>query len=205
MEKQWFDLCHPAPLCLQKTRPDGLRWLSLTSPPVPTSSHRQCSILQHSNSAVKILTTMYNSKDKRLSRQIAANKHHCDFRSHSEVSQNHWHKSSSPFPSLCQEFHSTAFLIMSMNKTPAFSETSNTAFHLLLYWHVFKVSAHYKKTTHFYCLLIQLRAGSLGVQQKRGKNPHYSLLPNQWHAESIKSELSKSLLATLLITVYSCV
>lgn len=121
-----------------------------------------------------------NSKEKRLSTQTAANKHHCDFGSHSEVSENHWHKSSSPFPSLCQEFHSTAFLITSMNKTPAFSDTSKTAFHLLLYWHAFKVSAHYKKTTHFYCLLIQLEAGSLGVQQKRGKNPNYSLLPNQW-------------------------
>lgn len=84
---------------------------------------------------------------KRLSRQIAANKHHCDSGSHSEVSENHWHQSSSPFPSLCQEFHSTAFLIMSMNKTPAFPESSNTAFHLLLYWHVFKVSAHYKDNT----------------------------------------------------------
>lgn len=62
-----------------------------------------------------------------------------------------------------------AFLIMSMNKTPAFSDTSNTAFHLLLYWHVFKVSAHYKETTHFYCLLIHLGAGSLGVQQNREK------------------------------------
>lgn len=48
-----------------------------------------------------------------------------------------------------------------MNKTPAFSDTSNTAFHLPVYWRVFKVSAHYKKTTYFYCLLVQLVAGSL--------------------------------------------
>lgn len=125
-----------------------------------------------SNTPTQLLTfspPLYHSKDKRLSRQTAANKHHCNFGSHSELSENHWHKSSSPFPSLCQEFHSMAFLIMSMNKTPAFSDTSNTAFHLLLYWHVFKVSAHYKKTTHFYCLHIQLGAGSLGVQQNRGK------------------------------------
>lgn len=155
--------------------------LSLALPHITScsySSHSQCSIHQHSNSAAKSLTTLCNSKDKRLSRQIAADKHHCNFGSHSELSENHWHKSSSPFPSLCQEFHSTAFLIMSMNKTPAFSDTSNTAFHLLLYWHVFKVSAHYKKTTHFYCLLIQLGAGSLGLQQNRGKNQNYSLLPN---------------------------
>ena len=69
-------------------------------------------------------------------------------------------RSPPPFPSLCQEFHSMAFLIMSMNKTPAFSDTSNTVFHLPVYWHVFKVSAHYKKTTYFYCLLVQLVAGS---------------------------------------------
>lgn len=92
-----------------------------------------------------------NSKDKRLSRQTAANKHHCHSGSHSGVSENQWHQSSSPFPSLCQGFHFTAFLIMSMNKTPAFPDTSHTAFHLLLYWHVFKVPAHYKKTTSSAC------------------------------------------------------
>lgn len=200
MEKQWFDLCHPDLYVFTKQHLKAFAD-SLTSPPVPTSSHSQRSIHQHSNSAVKILTTLHNSKDRRLSRQIDANKHHCDFGSHSEVSENHWHKSSSPFPSLCQEFHSTAFLIMSMNKTPAFSDTSNTAFHHLLYWHVFKVSAHYKKTTHFYC---PHTFGSWIIRSatEQGKK---SLLPNQWHAESIKSELSTSFLSTLLITVYSCV
>lgn len=79
-------------------------------------------------------------------------------------------RSPSPFLSLCQEFHSMAFLIMSMNKTPAFSDTSNTVFHLLVYWHVFKVSAHYKKMTYFYCLLIQLVAGSLECNRRGGRN-----------------------------------
>lgn len=204
MEKQLFDLCHPAPLCLNKTRPEDLRWLSLISPPVPTSSHSQGSIHQHSNSAVKIPTTLYNSKEKSLGRQITADKHHCDFGSHSEVSENHWNKSSSPFPSLCQEFHSTAFLIMSMNKTPAFSDTSNTALHLLLYWHFFKVSARYKKTT---LLLPAHTIGSWVIRSatEEGKKTHYSLLPNQWHAESIESELSTSFLSTLLNAVYLCV
>lgn len=41
------------------------------------------------------------------------------------------------------------------------------------------------------------------VQQNRGKT-HYSLLPNQWHTVSIKSELSMSFVFTLLTTVYSC-
>lgn len=133
-----------------------------------------------SNAPTRLLAfspPLCHSKDKGLSRQIAANKQHCNFGSHSELSENHWHKSS-PFPSLCQEFHSMAFLIMSMNKTPAFSDTSNTAFHLLLYWHVFKVSAHYKKTT---LLLPAHTIGSWIIRSatKQGKKPNYSLLPNQ--------------------------
>lgn len=77
---------------------------------------------------------------------------------------------SPPFPSFCQEFHPVAFL--SMNKTPAFSDTSNAVFHLSVYWHIFKVSAYYKKSTYFYCLLVRLVAGSLECNRRRGGKPH---------------------------------